>query len=77
MPTFDSISKWVDKHESMLTIFLMIIMIGLTWRYVKYTLDILRESSRPEIIVYIKKLIAGNKDHYHLWFEKCRKRNSL
>lgn len=73
MPTFDIISDWVDKHNSILTIFLMIIMIGLTWRYVKYTLDILRESSRPEIIVYIKKLIAGNKDHYQLWFENVGK----
>ena len=73
MPTLELIFDWINKNAPMLTIFLMIIMIYYTRKYVIYTLDILREGSRPEIIVYIKKLMADNKDHYQLWFENVGK----
>ena len=59
MPTLELIFDWINKNAPMLTIFLMIIMIYYTRKYVIYTLDILREGSRPEIIVYIKKTNGG------------------
>ena len=73
MPTLNLIFDWINEYTPMFTIFLMIPMIYYTRKYVIYTLDILREGSRPEIIVYIKKLIAGDKDHYQLWFENVGK----
>ena len=73
MPELDTISNWTNIVTSALTIILMIIMICLTWKYVKYTLDILRESSRPEIIVYVKRLMSDDTYLYHLWFENVGK----
>lgn len=74
MPTLDIISDWTIILTSVLTILLMIIMIFYTRKYVIYTLNILRESSRPEIIVYVKKIIHLNDGpSYQLWFENVGK----
>ena len=73
MPTLNTIFNWIKTYDSVLTIILMIIMIVYTRKYVIYTLNILKESSRPEIIVYVKKIISNNENLYQLWFENVGK----
>ena len=72
-----SVLEFSEKLLPLATIGIGIAMFIVTFLYVRYTLAILRESSRPEIIVYVKKLIANNENIYQLWFENVGKGTAL
>ncbi len=77
MSVFEFIVDWSEKLLPLATIIIGIAMFVVTFIYVRYTLAILRESSRPEIVVYVKKLISNDKNMYQLWFENVGKGTAL
>ena len=73
MSVIEFIVDWSERLLPLATILIGIAMFVVTFIYVRYTLAILRESSRPEIVVYVKKRIANNENIYQLWFENVGK----